>query len=273
MLNSSSVKSTHLAQGQLGVWYLGQEGMLLKSSERYLCIDPYLSYYVDENCCQFVKWERRYAPPIDADELDFLDVVLCTHSHYDHADPYTLSKIAKANPKTLFVVPAPVADTVAKYGICPENIVAAYADKKIELAGFEITPIPSAHEEFHFDENGNYCELGYIVECDGVRVFHAGDMCMYDGLCERLDNIDIAMLPINGRDYFRNKNDIIGNFTCEEAILLAKEIKADMLIPMHHDLYDVNCVDPAVFVASIGVLDPMRRFHVFAPGEKYIYSK
>ena len=77
--------------------------------------------------------------------------------------------------------------------------IPAYADTPILLDGYTVTPIPSAHEVLHTDEMGNYRELGYVID-DGInRIFHAGDMCMYDGLVQRLENIDIAILPINGR--------------------------------------------------------------------------
>ena len=81
------------------------------------------------------------------------------------------------------------------------------------------------------------------------------------------------MLPINGRDYFRNKNDIIGNFNAIESVTLAKEIGADLLIPMHHDLYAVNKVSVAEFTDAIANIDRFRKYHIFAPSEKFIYEK
>lgn len=272
-ISANEIKNRNLCEGQIGIFYLGQEGYLVKSQDKYLVVDPYLSYYVDKNCSQIVNWERLYAPPIEAEELSFINVVVCTHSHYDHADPETLSKIAKANPETVFVVPAPVKKDIAAYGISEDRIIEARDNETISVCGFEITPIPSAHEDFHTDENGDYCELGYIIEAQGQRFFHAGDMCMYDGLIEKLKNIDIAFLPINGRDYFRTHNDIIGNFDCVEAVTLAKEIGAKMLVPMHHDLYAVNCVNPTVFINAINEIDKYRRFHIFSPAECYISIK
>lgn len=258
---------------QVGIRYLGQEGFLFQSGESFLVTDPYLSDYVDRNCCRDgVNWQRLYAPPVEASQLDFLDVVVCTHAHYDHADPDTLSQIAKCNPKAKFVIPAPEVDTIAAYGIPRERIVPAVAFEKLTLSGFEIIPIPSAHETLQKDENGHYYALGYIIRTRGKTFFHAGDMCMYDGLVEAVKpyRVDVAFLPINGRDYFRTRSDIIGNFNCEEAVLLAKEIGADMLVPMHHDLYEVNRVRPAHFVDAVENLDPFRKYHIFAPGERYI---
>lgn len=273
MMKSKDVLKLDLTSKQTALFYIGQEGFVIANSDKYIAIDPYLSDYVDKNCCQFVKWKRLYAPPIKAENLDFLDAVLCTHTHYDHADPWTLSKIAEANPKTKFIVPAPETEVIASYGIDKERIIPAYADRQITLDGYIITPIPSAHETFHTDDNGNYRELGYIIDDGNNRIFHAGDMCMYDGLIQRLNNIDVSILPINGRDYFRNGNDIIGNFDCTEAITLAKKIKTKLLVPVHHDLYEVNKVNPAFFVDTLMNVNREQSYHIFVPGEKYIYTK
>lgn len=271
-LTANDVLNTALHPRQLGVWYLGQEGILLKSEENFLAVDPYLSDYVDRNCCDYVKWERLYAPPVKAEQLHFLNAVLCTHTHYDHADPDTLPVIAKSNPSAKFVVPAPAVETLAGYGIEKTRIISAVAGQTITIENFEIIPVPSAHETLQTDIHGNYEALGYIVRTNGKTIFHAGDMCMYDGLIETVKpyGVDMAFLPINGRDYFRNRNDIIGNFNCEEAVLLAKEIGAEILVPLHHDLYAVNRVKTGHFVDAVEMLHPFRKYHIFAPGELYV---
>lgn len=272
-MKTNDILSTRLTDQQTGLWYLGQEGFVIGSKGSYIAVDPYLSDYVDRNCCQFVKWERLYAPPMSPDALNFADAVLCTHTHYDHADPDTLPRIAASNPHTVFVIPAPEVAVIEGYGIPRERIIPAYADKSITLGGFTVTPIPSAHEVLHTDEHGNYRELGYIIDDGENRIFHAGDMCMYEGLVERLQRIDVAILPINGRDYFRNQNDIIGNFDPVEAITLSKIIGAELLIPVHHDLYAVNQVNPAVFVDHLMKINRTQKYHVFAPGERFVYMK
>ena len=61
--------------------------------------------------------------------------------------------------------------------------------------------------------------------------------------------------------------------TIEEAVILAKETNADLLIPMHYDLYSVNCVNPANFVDYLYNNNPTQKFHMFVPGERFIYSK
>ena len=270
MLNT---KNLEITDKQTLLWYLGQVGFVIGNRGRFIALDPYLSDYVDKKCCQYVEWKRIYAPPAQPEELDFLEAVLCTHTHCDHTDPWTLPKISAANGKTRFIVPAPEAETLVSCGIARERIIPAYVGKSIRLDGFVITPVPAAHEMLHTDEEGNYCELGYIIDDGCCRVFHAGDMCMYDGLAEALTDIDVSILPINGRDYFRNSNGIIGNMDSAEAVTLAKLINTKLLIPVHHDLYEVNRVNPAYFVDTLMKLNREQRYHIFAPGEKYIFMK
>ena len=273
-MDKSLFLNTKLTDNQVALFYLGQEGFLIKYHDQYILIDPYLSDYVDRNCCtDTVKWVRRYPAPIAAEELDFIDYILCTHAHFDHSDPDTLSVLAKVNPKAKFVAPKPIKDTILSYGINPENLIDAFADVSISAGSFEIIPVPSAHEDLRVDENGDYIDMGYKIVTENCSIYHAGDCCVYDGLTERLMNIDVLMVPVNGRSYYKLRDDIIGNMTSEEAIILAKETNAGMLIPMHYDLYDINRINPAHFVDCLFSMNPTQKFHMFAPGEVYIVQK
>ncbi len=273
-MNKQLFLNTNLTEQQVALFYLGQEGFLFKYHNTYILIDPYLSDYVDQNCAQLVPWIRRYPSPIAPEELDFVDYVLCTHAHYDHSDPYSLQALAKANPKATFIAPLPIQETILSYGVQPTQFVGALADEPLHLDGCTIVPVPSAHEELRVDEHGNYLDMGYKIFFDDISLYHAGDCCIYDGLMERLMDIDIMMVPVNGRSYYkRYEQDIIGNMTSEEAIILAQETNAKLLIPMHYDLYDVNRINPAHFVDCLFSMNPMQKFHMFAPGEVYIFQK
>lgn len=263
-----------LTDDQVALFYLGQEGYLIKYHDIFILTDPYLSDYVDQNCCtETVKWVRNYPAPIKAEEMDFVDYVLCSHGHADHSDPYTLSAIAKANPDTIFIVPEPIKEDYLAYGIAPHRLIGALVDKSINLHGCNIIPVPSAHETLRQDDKGNYIDLGYKIFLDNISIYHAGDCCIYDGLAERIMDINILMTPVNGRSYYKLRDDIIGNMTAEEAVLLAKEVHADLLIPMHYDLYSINCINPAHFVDCLYTINPKQKFHMFVPSEYYIYNK
>lgn len=273
-MNKSFILSTELTDKQAALFYLGQEGFLIKYRDAYILVDPYLTDYVDRHCCtETVTWVRKYPAPIEAGELDFIDYVLCTHAHFDHSDPDTLCILAEASPDARFIVPEPVKDTILSYGIPSDRTIGAVADKTLSLDGCHITPVPAAHEELHPDKPGNYRELGYKILVGELSIYHAGDCCVYDGLAERIRNTDVCMVPVNGRSYYKLRDDIIGNMTAEEAVILAKEVHAGMLVPMHYDLYDTNGINPAHFVDCLFTVNPFQKFHMFAPGERYIVTK
>ena len=271
----SSILNAHPHSGQAVVFYLGQETILIKCAGKHILFDPYLTDYVDRNfSTEQVVWKRNYPSPIAPEELDMIDYVLCSHDHGDHSDPETLSALAKASPQAKFLGSRPVTEVYRRCGISENRIVLTEADKPMTLGdGIIVTAIPAAHEGLHPDGHGSYLELGFVVDADGLRFYHAGDCCPYDGLAERIHGADAAFMPINGRDYYRLRNDIIGNFDAVETIHLAKEAQVGLLVPLHYDLYDVNCVNPACFVDAICTLSPLQRFHLFVPGEKMIIEK
>lgn len=273
-MKKNYITDTILKDNQLALFYLGQEGYLFRYKQTNILIDPYLTDYVDQNCCtDSVKWVRKYPAPIQAKELDFIDYVLCTHTHYDHTDPDTLRVLAEVNPNATFIVPDFAIDLVTSYGINRNKVIGALAGTTITCNDCSVIPIPAAHEELHQDEKGNYMELGYKILFDDISLYHGGDCCLYDGLSDYLKEIDIMMVPINGRSYYKLRDDIIGNMTIEEAVILAQECNAGLLVPMHYDLYDVNCVNPAHFVDYLYSTNPAQKFHMFVPGEKFIYMK
>ena len=270
-----AILNANPGKNQAALFYLGQETILIKCGGKHILFDPYLTDYVDRNfSTKQVVWKRNYPSPISPNEMDMIDYVFCSHAHGDHADPETLSAIAKASPKAKFLGGRPVTDVYRQCGIAEERIIPLSADMPLALAeGFIVTAVPAAHEELHPDGFGSYLELGFVVELDGLRFYHAGDCCLYDGLADRIRGVDAAFMPINGRDYYRLHNDIIGNFDAVEAIRLSGEAQVGLLIPLHYDLYNVNCVNPAFFVDAIGRLAPFQRFHLFVPGEKLIIEK
>ena len=67
---------------------------------------------------------------------------------------------------------------------------------------------------------GRHLYLGFVIEAEGLRLYHSGDSLAYDGLAEQLGSepFDVLFLPINGRDPARG---VPGNMTAAEAVDLA----------------------------------------------------
>ena len=96
--------------------------------------------------------------------------------------------------------------------------------------------------------------LGFVIDLGGVRIYHAGDTIHFDGMEETLAplGIDVALLPINGRDAERERRGIVGNLDHREAAWLGSRIDAGLLVPMHYDLFARNLGFPGALVETVG---------------------
>ena len=196
--------------------------------------------------------ERVIAP----ERLDFVDVVTSSHNHTDHLDGETLIPLWKANPNLTVIVSGANVDFAAeRLQISPQRLTPISADgDAISIDPFTFHAIPSAHEMMEQDENGDHRFIGLIIQVGKWTIYHSGDCILYGGLVERLKDwkIDLALLPINGRDPGRG---VPGNFTAQEAAHLGKQIDAGIVIPCHYEMFEFNTVSPKEFVKAANEIE------------------
>ncbi|MHB8956389.1 MAG: MBL fold metallo-hydrolase [Pirellulaceae bacterium] len=226
--------------------WLGQAGFLIRRHRQLVAIDPYLS---DSLAAKYRGTEfphvRLTPPPIVPDRLTRLDVVLCTHAHTDHMDPETLSPIAAASPRCRFVVPRAERQTAMARGVPAERLLEINAGEHLPLASeLSVRALPAAHEELQMDAQGNHRYLGYVLYIGDAVVYHSGDCIAFDGLAEELasSRIDLAFLPVNGRDAVRRGRGIPGNFTLDEAAALCLRCGIPAMMACHFGMFDFNTV-------------------------------
>lgn len=237
--------------GSVGLSWLGQAGFILRSGETTVLLDPFLAPYHG----------RAYESGLPAARAEGVDLVLCTHEHVDHFDAESAPAIAAASPAAVFVVPTPIVDMVTEAGIAPDRVVGLQPGEAAELAGLAVRAVPAMHgvtmeDAYGFGESlsgGLVRFLGYVVDAGNVRLYHAGDTIHFEGMETMLRElaVDVAMLPINGRDPEREARGIVGNLSEREAAWLAKEIEAGVVLPMHYDLFERNRGYPAHLVQSV----------------------
>jgi L-ascorbate metabolism protein UlaG (beta-lactamase superfamily) len=150
------------------------------------------------------------------------------------------------------VVPEDVVERVAELGVERARVRGLPPDGRTEIGAVTVDAIPACHGEGMDDAYRLGPFLGYVMSAGGARVYHAGDTVLFDGLAERLRElrVDLALLPINGRDADREAEGIVGNMDAREAAQLAREIGADAAVPLHWDMFAGNPGDPAAFVAA-----------------------
>lgn len=234
------------AQGEVGFWWLGQAGFAFRSRGLRLMVDPYLS---DSLAAKYrgrpLAHERLMPPPILPEALRGVGWCLCSHAHSDHMDPGTLPILAANNPGCRFVVPRAEVQTALARGVPEARLVPVNAGERVDLGGGqEIEVVASAHEELVTDAAGQHRYLGYILRLGGIGFYHSGDCVPYSGLAEglRAARVDVALLPVNGRDVARTQAGIIGNFSFAEAVSLCRQAGIPWLVAHHVGLFAFNTV-------------------------------
>lgn len=237
---------------RLHLWWLGQSGVLVQWQGHHLLIDPYLSDSLTRKYAGTGRPHVRMTERVVAPErLDFVEVVTSSHNHTDHLDGETLIPLMKANPGLTVVVPrANLSVAAERLQVRPGRLTPIrVGDATLPLGPFSLEAIPAAHESIEQDENGDHRFQGYVIQAGPWTLYHSGDCVPYQGLAARLKKwrIDIALLPINGRDPARG---VAGNFTGEEAAQLGKEIDAGLVIPCHYEMFEFNTVSPDEFARA-----------------------
>lgn len=260
-----AIAAERVPDGAVALWWLGQASFAIKGSGgRIVYVDPYLAVS-----------ERRITPAVFAPEsVTNADVVVLTHDHGDHVDPTALPGIAKASPRARFVAPRPIVERVAELVGGRERVIAALSDEAIGLDGIEVLPVPAAHETLELTPQG-YTHLGFTIRLDGLTVHHTGDTVPFEGQVERVKPhaVDVLLVPINGRDFYRTRAGTIGNMDYREAAEFAVQIGAAVAIPMHYGMFRGNTVPPGYFVTYLADFHPQQSVHVTGRYAKYVHFK
>jgi L-ascorbate metabolism protein UlaG (beta-lactamase superfamily) len=263
----ADVKEASKGTAHLHLWWLGQSGFLIQYQSRHLLLDPYLSdsltkKYENTNKPHVRMTERVIAP----ENLDFIDVVTSSHNHTDHLDAETLLPLMQVNPGLKIVVPKANLEFAAhRLQVSTERLTPVIQNEPLRLGSFTLHAVPAAHEQLEIDEEGNHKFIGLLVEVGGYTIYHSGDTLLYSAMTDILKQwkIDIALLPINGRDPVRG---VAGNLSGEEAAQLAKEIGAKLVVPCHYDMFEFNTVSPAAFIETAKQIG--QPYYVLQNGER-----
>jgi len=182
--------------------WLGHAGFLIKNS-RTIYIDPYN-----------LKEENEKA-----------DLILITHSHYDHCSVVDIKKIIKEG--TRIILTADCQSKITRFDV---NIKIEIIEpgQKIDLGNVLISAFPAYNIDKHFHPKEESW-IGYLIKMNNVVVYHAGDTDVIPEMKNltghnQKEKKFVALLPVGGRFTMNS----------EEATESAKIMKPFLAIPMHY---------------------------------------
>ena len=176
----------------------------------FITINEQSSIRIDEEKVIYSDPYNISGAPHDA------DIILITHSHFDHYSPDDIRKVM--NPGTVVVCPSSMTEP-QELGLTVKQVTAG---EKFEVLGvrFEAVPAYNTGKPFHPGSNG---WLGYIIDSpDHGRLYIAGDTDITPD--NKQVKCDIALIPAGG------------TFTTDavQAAELVNTIRPKYAIPIHY---------------------------------------
>jgi len=202
--------------GDVELKWLGHDGFLIKNS-RVIYIDP---FNISENS-------------------EKADLILITHSHYDHCSYADIQKIIKEGTKILLT--ADCQSKVTRFDTLVEILIVE-PGQEFNFGDLKISTLPAYNvdKSFHPKEEG---WVGYVIKIKDTMIYHSGDTDLIPEM-QKLTGFNqpgnqfVALLPVGGRF----------TMTADEAIEAAKIIKPSLAIPMHWGSIVGNEEDAIEFV-------------------------
>lgn len=180
------------ARPERGITWLGHAAFRIERGGVVIYVDPW----------------RIAGEPGDA------DLVLITHPHFDHLSVPDIQKVAKAS--TVIIGP-PDCLTELTGDLRPVT-----PGRQVSVGDVTVEAVPAYNlSKPHHVKQQRW--VGYIVEVDGVRIYHAGDTDLIPEM-RQLTDITVALLPVSGTYVM----------TAEEAGLAANLFDPQVAIPMHY---------------------------------------
>lgn len=248
-----SVRAAETGPGTICVFWLGQAGFIVKTPlGKLIAIDPYLSDY----CEHAVGFKRIMLSVIPPEELE-ADFLFVSHEHGDHFDA-DLFRILSAKEAIRILGPESCRKPVGEAGIPPERFTLLVENQTMDFGEFKVIPVKADHGDLSPDA------LGFIFDFGFTRVYFAGDTAYSPDKLRKVFEVrpEIALLPINGE---------YGNLDPAEAIKLAGEIGAKVLIPCHYWTFIEHGSYPLGLKREAERPDTAVKPVFLAQGEGYLY--
>lgn len=154
-----------------------------------------------------------YFDPYQISDGPKADLILISHDHFDHCSPEDVAKIQHSG--TVIITEKDSAKKLSG----DVRVLKPGESLIVDDVKIEAKPSYNTDKDFHPQKAG---WLGFVVEVEGVRIYHAGDA---DFIPEMKDlEVDIALLPVSGTYVM----------TAEQAVKAALAINPKVAIPMHY---------------------------------------
>jgi L-ascorbate metabolism protein UlaG (beta-lactamase superfamily) len=243
-------------QNKVELTYIANSGFLIEVNETKLVFD-----------CLFNEGYGNYLIPEDTVVKNIIEgnnpfngnhLMLITHAHQDHFNVSMVAKYLSNNPKNILVAPPLVIKSLfyaSDYQNIKKQIVEIdkinRTNNNIVVGGVRIKSFFLQHDSRPQIEN-----MAYLIEIDGVKIFHTGDCTAADTvefkkLQLQNEKIDLAILNFYGYWWSNEDREFTKNFINPRNIVLSHIPPNEIDFVMDSVKKINNFIDISVFEKSM----------------------
>ncbi len=223
----------------LSLTWLGHSAMLIQMDGMNVLTDPSLSERVSP--VSFMGPKRYGKLPLEINQLPPIDVVVISHSHYDHLDLPSLKYIFDLNGgKTRFLVPLGDKTLLESEGIRNVQELDWWQSEQVGKLKMTFTPAQHWTTRTLFDRNQTLWG-GWMIAGASQKVLFAGDTGYskdFQDIFQRLGAVDVALIPIGAYSprWFMKQQHV----DTDEAVRIHQDLHAKVSLPIHWGTFKLS---------------------------------
>ncbi|MFM1524061.1 MULTISPECIES: L-ascorbate 6-phosphate lactonase [Helcococcus] len=298
---NEEIENEIVAENKVAMWWLGNMGLWVKShGGANLCVDLWVQTGKKTQKNKLMKEKHQHQRAvgcvalqpnlrttpcvIDPFAIKELDAIMSTHSHSDHIDIDVAAAIMQNTKDTKFIGPKSCTDIWRKWGVPEERLVTVKPGDEFEIKdtklkvfdSFDRTMLLTVDEDVVLKDNMppemSELAVNYLIETSGGNIYHAGDSHHSNYFVKHgnENKIDVAIVG-----YGENPRGMTDKLTSSDVLRVAEELKTQVVIPVHHDIWSNFLGDPKEIMMLWNYkkyrLNYKFKPYIWQPGGKFIF--
>ena len=224
----------------VSVWYLGCNGLIIRSAETTLYIDPYFGDGDPPNVVRMIP------VPLDPTDATLCDGVLVTHEHIDHTHPPSYGPLVEDLGASIHAPSAAYTDPDH------DGPLRAPADRRHTVVAGDRFTVGDFTVHVHDANDPDAIEpVTYVIEHDAGVIVHPGDSRPAEAFYEigRAFEIDLGVLAVGsmGQIHYPDASETRRTewyMDENQAIEAANALQLGRVLPSHFDIWRGMNADP-----------------------------
>ncbi len=238
---SNKLNNFYFDSVRLSALWVGHETVLLQMDDKVIITDPFFT----ENIAMLQR--RIIEAGYDLKNLNKLDFIVLSHSHFDHTNLGSLGLLEKKFPTAKLIFPEGLEYFLPDYTFDFIPIKKADEKNKVYIGeskiidGVKFTAVATFHWGGRYGLDGliwGYDSYtAYIIEYNGMKVFFAGDTSYDEDFSDFLGlnySFDISILPVGPCSDCEGDGKPYRHIYPEGVVKMIERLKSDSYIIVHY---------------------------------------